>query len=267
MDTNSIPAAAGMPLPMSTWTPLLRLPRPAQVERPEAPCHSCAVRHLCIAKDLDRTGREAIDRLTIGRRRLRKGQKLYRQGDPFLFIYAVRFGTCKAAFPLSDGGEHVSGFHLAGDVMGFDGLADGSYATTVTALESCEVCALSYSQLMETCNTSPTLRQRIGQLMGVQLVREYLAVKLVAHRHTERRVAGFLLQLSQWMQERGYSPREFRLRMSRADIGSYLGTTLETVSRSLSQFAREGHIRVHSREIELVDAEGLRAAYIDEGTA
>jgi len=266
METHSTRTGVAVPLPLPRWNPGVRLLRPARVEAPRAPCHTCGVSHLCLPKGLDDSDRDALDQITIGRRRLRKGQKLYRQGDTFLFLYAVRFGTCKASFPLPNG-EHVSAFHMAGDIMGFDALADGSYATTVTALESCEVCALPYAQLLEACAASSALRQRVAQLMGAQLVREYLVTKLVAHRHTEARVAGFLLQLSKWMQERGYSPREFRLRMSRADIGSYLGTTLETVSRCLSQFARHGHIRVHNREIELVDAEGLRAAYVDEGRA
>lgn len=255
------------PMPVPLWDGGRRVLRISQAEAARAPCHACTVNHLCLPKGLDAAQRESLDGLSIGRRRLRKGQKLYRQGDPFLFLYAVRFGTCKASFSLGDGGEHVSAFHLAGDLMGFDGLADNTYATTITALESCEVCALPYAQLVEACAASPALRQRLSQLMGAQLVREYLATKLVAHRHTEARVAGFLLQLSKWMQERGYSPREFRLRMSRADIGSYLGTTLETVSRCMSQFAREGHIRVHSRDVQLVNPEGLRVAYVDESGA
>lgn len=228
---------------------------------PASPCDTCSVRRLCLPGNLDEAGRQALNGLMIGRHRLRKGQKLYREGDPFRFLYAVRFGTLKSGFVLSDGAEHVAAFQMPGDILGFGGMADGCHPTTATALESAEVCVIPYEQLMEACAASASLRQRVAQLMGAQLVREYRSTKLVAGRHAEDRVAGFLLQLSEWMQERGYSAREFQLRMSRADIGSYLGTSLETVSRTLSLFAREGYIKVRSRRIEIMQAEGLRETY------
>jgi len=211
---------------------------------PSAPCESCSVRHLCLPGTLDLHSGALFDGLLIGRRRLRKGQKLYRAGDPFLSLYAVRVGTFKSAIPLADGGEHVTAFHLPGDIMGFEGA---------------EACPIPFAQLMEACADSGGLRKRVAQLMGAQLVREYRTTQLVARHLSEARVAGFLLLVSGWMRERGYSPRAFHLRMSRAEIGSYLGTTLETVSRALSLFARRGFIQVQSRQIELVDEAGLRA--------
>lgn len=230
---------------------------------PAAPCETCAVRHLCLPGSLEARQRRILDGLLIGRRRLRKGQKVYREGEAFGFLHAVRFGTFKSAFRLSDGSEHVNAFYLPGDIMGFDGMADGRHPTTATALENAEVCAISFARLMEACSESPDLRQRVSQLMGAQLVREHRSAELVARRQAEERVAAFLLELARWMHERGYSRRDFHVRMSRADMGSYLGTSLETVSRSLSQFAREGFIRVRSRHIELVDPQGLRAAHAD----
>lgn len=243
------------------WAPL---PASAPVSRPAMAadtcdtCDTCAVRHLCLPFGLERESKAILAKLLSGKRRLRKGQKLYRQGEPFEFLYAARFGSFKTVCRLSDGDEYVSAFHLPGDLMGFDGMADGQHPTTVVALENAEACAIPYEQLMEACARSSPLLKRVSRLMGMQLVREYRSSKMVSGRHAEERVAGFLLQLSEWMKERGYSPREFQLRMSRADIGSYLGTTLETVSRSLSLFAREGFITVHSRRIQLVDPERLR---------
>lgn len=234
----------------------------ARATLPEAPCESCCVRHLCLPGGLDDRERAALDRLLIGRHRLRKGQKLYREGERFLFLYAVRFGSFKTAIQLPEGGEHVTGFHLPGDIMGFDGTAHGTHSTTATALESSEACAIPFALLGETCAEFPALRQRVAQLTGLQLLNEYRSAKLVAGRQTEERVAGFLLQVSEWMRERGYSRHAFHLRMSRADIGSYLGTTLETVSRCLSLFARQGFISVKSRHIELLDTEGLRAYHL-----
>lgn len=234
-------------------------PKEPRAILPPAPCQTCSVRRLCLPGSLDDRSKPIFDSLLIGRRRLQKGQKLYRAGEPFLFLYAVRLGTFKAGLPLNDGDEHVSAFHFPGDIMGFDGVADGRHRTTATALEAAEACAIPFAQLMEACAGSTELRKRVAQLMGTQLVREYRTTQLVARHLSEARVAGFLLLVSGWMRERGYSPREFHLRMSRAEIGSYLGTSLETVSRALSLFARRGFILVHSRRIELVDEPGLQA--------
>ena len=230
---------------------------------PPAPCGTCPVSHLCLPGPLDERSRALLDSLWIGRRRLRKGQKLYREGDPFRFLHAVRFGTLKSEFRLSDGSEHVNAFHLTGSMIGFDGLADGCHATTATALENTETCAIAYERLMEACSESPELRERVLRLMGAELVREQRSASLVARRHAEERVATFLLEFAHSMADRGYSPREFHVRMSRADLGSYLGTSLETVSRALSQFARDGFIKVHSRHVEILDREGLRTAYVE----
>ena len=227
------------------------------------PCGTCPMSYLCLPGALDERSRKLLDSLLIGRKRLRKGQKLYREGDPFYFLHAVRFGTVKSSFRLSDGSEHVNAFHLTGSVIGFDGLADGCHPTTATALENTESCAIPYDRLMDVCSESPELRERVFRLMGAELVREQRSASLVARRRAEERVAAFLLEFAQSMGDRGYSQREFHVRMSRADLGSHLGTSLETVSRTLSQFARDGFIRVHSRHIEILDSEGLRKACVE----
>lgn len=260
MDTQSVH------LPIAILPPAWRGPAvvsqaslASRATLPDAPCASCSVRHLCVPGELDERSRHALDSLRIGRHRMRKGQKLYREGDDFLFLYAVRFGSFKTSLQLADGGERVTGFQFAGDIMGFDGAAEGLHSTTATALEAAEACAIPYGLLGEACAEHPALRKRISQLTGLQLVREYRTMKLVTGRQTEDRVAAFLLQMSEWMRDRGYSRHAFQLRMSRADIGSYLGTTLETVSRCLSLFARQGFITVHTRHIELLDTDGLRS--------
>lgn len=230
----------------------------------QSPCATCTVRHLCLPGDLDDKSRRPLEALTIGRRRMRKGQKIFREGDGFQFIYAVRMGTVKTTVALHDGHEQVTSFHLPGDLVGFDGVADGSHPTTATALDNAEVCAIPYIQLMEACGDVKPLRYRVAQLMALQLVRDFRSLKLVAGRGSEQRVAGFLLQMSGWMKDRGYSAREFQLRMSRADIGSYLGTALETVSRTLSAFARRGFITVRHRRIELLQPQEL-LMHVDKG--
>jgi CRP/FNR family transcriptional regulator, anaerobic regulatory protein len=224
--------------------------RPAQ-------CAACPSRTRCLSSGDSESAQVA--RLALGRRRVRKGQSLYRAGDRFLFVYAVRFGSFKSTLALPDGREQVVAFHLPGDVVGFDATATGEHPTTLTALESAEICAIPYSQLSDASAESRTLREHVLRIAGVELVRDQKLLALIAHSHTEERVAAFLVQLSERMQERGYSPREFNLRMTRADIGSYLGTTLETVSRTLSAFARRGIVNVERRRIQVVDMDALRA--------
>ena len=228
---------------------------------PMSRCGTCSVRQMCLPSGLDTEGNAVLSKLSMGARRLRKGQRLYMAGEPFRFLYAVRFGTLKSTLPLANGGEQVTGFHLAGDLLGLDGPATGQHPTGAVALENADTCAISYAQLLEACAGSQSLRRRVGQLMAAQLVREHAAMELIARSHTEARVAGFLLLMAQCMRQRGYSARAFQLRMSRAEIGSYLGMSLETVSRSLSAFDRLDLIRVRSRSIELLKPEDLQRAY------
>ena len=188
------------------------------------------------------------------------GESLYFEGDPFRFVYAVRSGTFKSSLTLANGREQVSGFHLAGELMGLDGLASGKCASTATALEDTEVCAIPYANLSEQAATSPGLQMVLTRLMSREIVREHGLMMLLGSMNAEERLAAFLVNLSQRMKARGYSPCEFHLRMSRAEIGSYLGMKLETVSRTFSAFQQQGLLEVDKKHIRIVDLEGLARA-------
>ncbi|MBC5763930.1 helix-turn-helix domain-containing protein [Ramlibacter albus] len=229
-------------------------------DNPASQCANCPVKVRCLTSGTTEWETVHFARLALGRRRARKGQAVYRVGDRFLFVYAVRFGSFKSTIVLPDGREQVVAFHLPGDVVGLDATATGAHPTTLTALENAEICAIPYSQLSDVSAESRTLREHLVRIAGSELVRDHKLLALIAHSHAEERVAAFLVQLSERMQERGYSPREFNLRMTRADIGSYLGTTLETVSRTLSAFARRGIVSVERRRIQVLDMDALRAA-------
>jgi CRP/FNR family transcriptional regulator, anaerobic regulatory protein len=224
-------------------------------------CLECSARSRCIPAGMTDPEARCLSGITIGRRRVRKGQAIYRENDRFLFMYAVHFGTFKSAVMLNNGADQVTGFHLPGDMMGFDATVSGRHPTTATALEDAEVCVLPYSQLTDACGNQRGLRMQVIRMACAELVRDHRLLALIANTHSEQRVAAFLVGLSDRMRERGFSPSEFLLRMTRAEIGSYLGTTLETVSRSLSAFARRGFITVHRREIHLVDIDALRAEF------
>ena len=192
---------------------------------------------------------------------MKEGQPLYREGDRFQFIYAVRSGTFKSGMTLKDGREQVTGFQMAGELMGLDGVANGVHATSATALEDAEICAIPYAHLSELATTSTDLQHVISRLMSREIVREHSLMMLLGSMNAEERLAAFLLNISQRMKARGYSASEFHLRMSRAEIGSYLGMKLETVSRTFSAFQQQRLLEVDKRHIRITDLDGLTRTF------
>lgn len=250
--------------PAVDYAALAEIPLPHErtpVASPDPDCTTCRARERCLAAGMTDSEVRCLGQMTIGRRRVKKGQPVFRQGERFLFMYAVRCGTLKSTLTMKNGCDQVTAFHLPGELLGFDAIASGRHPTSLTALEDAEVCAIPYSQLADASAELRTLRLEVMRLAGAELVREQRLLALIANTHSEERVAAFLLNLSQRMEERGFSASEFLLRMTRAEIGSYLGTTLETVSRSLSAFARRGFIKVRRRRIHIVDTESLRAEF------
>ncbi|WP_288252940.1 cyclic nucleotide-binding domain-containing protein [uncultured Hydrogenophaga sp.] len=224
-------------------------------------CGTCIMRGYCLPSWGEPGAPPPLQRTHIARRRVRKGQAVFRQGDRSEYLYAVRFGSFKSVTGLRDGREQVMSFHLPGELFGFEGLADGAQPCTVRAIEDAEVCVLPLADVSEAAGESRFVLHRLTQALSMELVRERRMAALIANTRSEERVGTFLLNLSQRLSERGYSAREFQLRMTREEIGSYLGATLETVSRCLSSLARQGFVTVHRRQIEIVDADGLRASY------
>jgi CRP/FNR family transcriptional regulator len=224
-------------------------------------CSNCHLKDLCLPCGLEHPDLERLDDLRFGRRRVKAGETLYRGDDRFQFIYAVRSGTFKSSLLLADGREQVSGFHMAGELMGLDGVANGRHASAATALEDAEVCAIPYAHLTELSSGSPEMQLVMARLMSREIVREHSLMMLLGSMNAEERLAAFLLNLSQRMKARGYSPSEFHLRMSRAEIGSYLGMKLETVSRTFSAFQQQRLLEVDKRHIRILDIEGLGRAF------
>jgi CRP/FNR family transcriptional regulator len=257
------------------WTAEAAIPRfsrgvPLSSPRPAAaavlvlktPCSSCNLRELCLPCGLNAADIESLDNLGFARRHIAAGDVLYAEGDCFKNIHAVRAGTFKSSLLLADGRQQVSGFYMAGELLGLDGVATGRHASTATALEDTEVCAIPYPKLSELAATGGTqMRQIVARLMSREIVREHSLMLLLGSMTADERLAAFLLNLSQRMNARGFSAREFHLRMSRAEIGSYLGLKLETVSRSFSAFQRKGLLEVDKRHVLINDFDGLTQAF------
>jgi CRP/FNR family transcriptional regulator len=224
-------------------------------------CSTCHLKDLCLPCGLTGTDVQRLDGLKFARRRIKEGQALYHEGESFQFIYAVRSGTFKSHLTLKDGREQVTGFQMAGELLGLDGLASGKHASSAVALEDAEICAIPYAHLSELAAGSTDLPHVISRLMSREIVREHSLMMLLGSMNAEERLAAFLLNISQRMKARGYSASEFHLRMSRAEIGSYLGMKLETVSRTFSAFAQKRLLEVDKKHVRLTNLEGLQQAF------
>ena len=236
-------------------------PRQVPTAEADTACSTCKLRATCLPGDMSDAQVSRLDSLRFARRKVAAGRMLYHQGERFDFLYAVRSGTFKSTLMLADGREQVSGFYIAGEVMGLDGVAQLAHASNAVALEDSEVCAIAYSSLSEPQAGSERLQQSVSRLMSREIVREHRLMMLLGSMSADERLASFLLNLSRRLQARGYSASEFNLRMTRAEIGSYLGLTLETVSRTFSLFQKQKLLHVDKRYVRLHDLAALERAF------
>jgi CRP/FNR family transcriptional regulator len=205
------------------------------------------------ACDLDR-----LDTLVDVRRAVRRGDTLFRSGEPFSSIYAVRTGFFKTTISTEDGRDQVSGFQMTGELLGLDAIGDSTHHCDAVALEDSQVCVIPFARLEEVAQSFPALQRQFHRVMSREIVRDHGVMLLLSGMTAEERVAAFLLNLSQRLLSRGFSPTSFVLRMTRAEIGAYLGIKLETVSRTFSRLHQDGVIEVDQREVRIVDTEALR---------
>jgi len=217
-------------------------------------CGVCKLRDVCLPSGLAESAPEVLEGLVYTRRRVKRGETLFRAGAGFESLYAVRSGFFKSRVILEDGRDQVTGFHMAGEVVGMDGIATENHTADVIALEDSEVCVLPYERLEE-----PGLLRQLHKLMSRELVRDQGVMMLLGTMRAEERLAAFLLGLSQRFLARGYSRDDFHLRMTREEIGSYLGLSLETVSRLFSRFQDDGLMTVQTKHIRILDIPGLQA--------
>lgn len=238
---------------------------PAAYRDPEAVplhgiCHACSLNGMCLPASVAPDEMAQLDRLVSAPRPLKTNGYLYRTGARHNNMYVLRSGFLKSTLILYDGTEQVIGFHIAGDVVGWDGIDSGSHPCDVVALEDSEICSIPYGDLEALCNQVPRLQKHFSRLMSKEITHERGIMLLLGSMKSQTRLAVFLLNLSQRYASRGQPARQFALRMTRHDIGSYLGLTLETVSRTLSGFKSQGLIDVHGRDVEILDMDRLRDA-------
>ena len=221
-------------------------------------CSNCNLRELCMPVGLNPAELQRVDELVTQRRSIKRGTALFHNGEPFTSLYAVRTGFFKTSLTTEDGRDQVTGFQMAGEIIGLDGIVNEHHTCDAIALEDAEVCVMPFDRIEEISREVGALQKHVHRIMSREIVREHGVMLLLGSMRAEERLAAFLLNLVQRLQARGFSRSDLILRMTREEIGSYLGMKLETVSRTFSRFADEGIIEVKQRHIHIQDAEALK---------
>lgn len=222
-------------------------------------CSACSMHSICLPTGLSETDMEKLDRIIGRRRRIPRDGHLYRVGDSFTSLYAIRFGHFKTHQIHPNGDQQITGFQMAGDLLGMDAIGTERHHCNAVALEDSEVCEIPFARLEALFVEMPALLHHFHRMMSQEITREQGVMLLLGNMRAEQRFASFLVNLSSRYAARGYSSVAFQFRMTREEIGNYLGLTIESISRLLSKFKKRGCIRVNNREVELVDPAVLKA--------
>jgi CRP/FNR family transcriptional regulator len=228
------------------------------VSRAQALCSTCSVREQCLSGGLDPITARRIDELITKRIRLRKGDTLYRAGAGFTALYAIHSGSLKTVLLAEDGRDQVAGYHMPGELVGLDGMGNNVHECQAIALEDSEVCSMPFGRIEQVARESTMFQNNVHRYLAREIRRQAALMLLLGTMRADQRLATFLLDLSQRYEARGYSPSEFVLRMTREEIGSYLGLKLETISRLLSRLQEEGMIQVQGRVVKLLERRALK---------
>ena len=207
---------------------------------------------------LNESEMERVDEVVATRRKVTRGDNLFRNGDKFNALFAIRTGFFKTRISSEDGRDQVTGFQMAGEIIGLDGIVSDHHTCDAVALEDAEVCVMPFDRIEELSREITSLQRHVHKIMSREIVRENGVMLLLGSMRAEERLAAFLLNLVQRLHARGFSQSELVLRMTREEIGSYLGLKLETVSRTFSKFVEDGIVEVKQRHVKILDTEALQ---------
>ena len=221
-------------------------------------CGDCRLNSICLPIALESDDIQQLDDIIQRSKPLQKNQHLYREGDDFQSVYAVRSGTLKAYKTTDDGREQVTGFYFPGEILGMDGISNNTHASSAKALETAAICEIPFTSLEKLSTLMPNLQRHFFQLMSHEITEDQQLITLLSKNSADERVAALMLSISGRNARRKLSATQFRLPMSRVDIGNYLGLTVETVSRVFSRMQKMEILRVDNKEIEILDPQGLR---------
>ncbi|WP_404339810.1 FNR family transcription factor [Pseudoalteromonas mariniglutinosa] len=220
-------------------------------------CNNCSISQLCLPFTLNGQEMDKLDEIIERKKPLHKGDYLFESGNSLSAIYAVRSGSFKSYTLSEQGDEQITGFHLAGDLVGFDAINKMTHQSFSQALETSMVCEIPFDTLDDLAGKLPKLRQQIMRLMSNEINYDQEMLLLLNKKSAEERLASFIFNLAERFGERGFSRKEFRLTMTRGEIGNYLGLTVETISRLLSRFQKADLIKVEGKFITILDQHAL----------
>ena len=240
-------------MPAQTTAPL-----PIKMNALKVACSSCNLRELCLPVGFSDQELDRLDTMVALRRTVRRGDTLFHCGEGFEAVYAVRTGFFKTRVSSENGRDQVTGFQMAGELLGLDGISSERHSCDAVALEDSQVCVIPYGQLEHLSREFTDLQRQFHKIMSREIVRDQGVMLLLGSMRAEERLAAFLLNLTQRLQARGFSPTSLVLRMTREEIGTYLGLKLETVSRCFSKFQDEGILLVKQRQIRILDPKALQ---------
>ncbi len=221
-------------------------------------CANCNMRELCMPIGLSQEELNRIDEIIGTRRKVKRGETLFHNGEKFSHLYAIRTGFFKTCITSEDGRDQVTGFQMAGEIIGLDGIVNDSHTCDAVALEDAEICALPFAQIESLSREVNSLQHHVHKILSREIVREHGVMLLLGSMRAEERLAAFLLNLAQRLHSRGFSQSELVLRMTREEIGSYLGLKLETISRTFSRFVEDGIVEVKQRHVRILNTQALQ---------
>lgn len=222
-------------------------------------CGDCRMNALCLPIALQVHEIDRLNDIVERGRPLQKGDHIYHAGEPFKSIYAVRSGSIKGFSISNDGIEQVTGFYLPGEIFGMDGIGHPNHINSAVALETSAICEIPFSRMEELSIQIPSLQRHFFSLMSREITNDQQLITMLSKNSAEERIATLLTSISARNARRQLSSARFRLPMSRADIGNYLGLTVETVSRVFSRFQTQKVLKVDKKEIDILDMDRLRS--------
>ena len=221
-------------------------------------CKECSLRELCLPLGLEDADVTSIESIIKRTHSLKKGDYLYRIGDALGGLYAISQGTVKTSEVGPDGDIQITGFHFPGELLGIDAISSDRHPCDAVALEPTQVCEIPLDSLEDLAREVPSLQKQLLRIMSREIVQDEAMLLMLGKMSAEARLAACLLSFGERYQRMGLSDTEFRLSMSRQDLGDYLGLALETVSRLFSRFQEENLLAAEGRQLRLLDLDGLR---------
>jgi|SRR5690554_5169441 len=231
----------------------------------EASCSQCRLGKICLPLTLSSQEIVQLEEIVKCGRVTQRGEHIYRANDTFHAVFAIRSGYVKTYKITDDGEEQITGLHFPGEIFGMDGISKQKYTNSAKALESTAICEIPFARFQELTVQLPSLQTHFFQLMSQEIANDQQLITMLSKKTAEQRIATFLLTVSARNADRSLSATRFRLAMSRTEIGNFLGLTVETVSRILNRFNKEGLIVLDQKEVQLVEMEKLQQlANLDE---